>query len=82
MGYEPMGPRDASATNGHAAPIALLSSVPAAELQRIVYQQQVVPVLDYAAWRAEYGLIPGDAFDIYSLREWLEAGLHQIAAQE
>ncbi len=82
MGYEPVGPRDASATNGHAAPIALLSSVPASDLQRIVYQQRVVPVLDYAAWRVEYGLIPGDAFDIHGLREWLEAGLEEMAGQE
>ncbi len=85
MGYEPVGPRDASvATNGHpapAAPIALLSSIPATDLQRIVYQQRVVPVLDYAAWRAEHGLAPGDAFDIYGLRAWLEAGLEEVEAQ-
>ena len=79
MGYEPTGPREAAfGGNGEpvaVAPVALLSGVPAAELQRVVYQQQYVPVLDYAAWRAQHILSPGDAFDVYQLRTWLEAGL-------
>jgi len=38
-----------------------------------------LPVIDYAAWRTEHGLFPGDAFDVYGLRTWLEAGLKEIA---
>ncbi len=85
MGYEPTGPREAAfGGNGQpaaVAPVALLSSVPAAELQRVVYQQQYVPVLDYAAWRAQHNLSPGDVFDVYQLRTWLEAELQEATNQ-
>ena len=85
MGYKPTGPRDtALAGNGaaaSAAPIALLSSIPAAELQPIVYQQRAVPVLDYASWRARHHLAPGVPFDVYRLRAWLEAGLQEATNQ-
>ncbi len=85
MGYEPTGPREAAfggdGQSETVAPFALLSSVPVTELQRVAYQQQGVPVLDYVAWRAQHNLAPGDAFDVYQLRTWLEAGLQEATTQ-
>ncbi len=85
MSYEPTGPREAAfGGNGESAavaPVAQLTGVPAAELQRVVYQQQYVPVVDYAAWRAQHNLSPSDAFDVYQLRTWLEAGLQEATNQ-
>ncbi len=85
MGYEPTGPREAAlGGDGQSealAPFALLSSVPVTELQRVAYQQQGVPVLDYVAWRAQHNLAAGDAFDVYQLRTWLEAGLQEATTQ-
>ncbi|MCH8961257.1 MAG: HDOD domain-containing protein [Bacteroidetes bacterium] len=85
MGYEPIGTHEAAfAGNGlpdSAAPIALLSSVPAAEMQSIVHQQRTVPVLDYASWRTQHNLSLGIPFDVYQLRTWLEAGLQEATNQ-
>ena len=85
MGYEPTSPREAalagSGAPSSAAPIALLSSVPAADLQPSVYQEREVPVLDYASWRVRRHLALGDPFDVYQLRAWLEAGLAEATTQ-
>ena len=83
MGYEATGSREAAFSgDGEAvAPVALLSGVPVAELQHVGYQKQDVPVLDYAAWRAQHNLSVGDAFDVYQLRTWLEAGLQEATNQ-
>ena len=85
MGYEPTGPREAALDgDGQSealAPFALVSSVPVTELQRVAYQQQGVPVLDYVAWRAQHNLSAGDAFDVYQLRTWLETGLQEAKTQ-
>ena len=74
MGYEPLGPREtALAPNGH-PPIALVTTTPGGRPGNGL----ILPVIDYAAWRTENGRSPGAAYDVYRLRDWLEAKLENV----
>jgi len=84
MGYEPIGMHDGSfSSNGRTgkAPVALLTCAPATDLQRRAYEQRAVPVLDYPAWRGLQGYAPGAAFDVVSLRAWLEEHIQEAIPQ-
>lgn len=82
MGYEPLETPAANGSAVPATPVALITNAPTHDLHRLAYQQNSVPVLDYAAWRVEQGLALGQSFDAYQLRAWLEQKIQESATAE
>ena len=71
MGFEPTATFDFLTADGDTRPIALVTDASPSDRRRQAYEQLGVAVLDYAAFRKEYGMAGGNSFDVCRLWAWL-----------
>lgn len=75
MGFDPAHTFPLSTAEKQANPYALVTDAHSSDRRRRAYELMEVPVLDFALYRQEYSVQPGEPIDVALLGAWLSTAL-------